>query len=164
MLCLSSLAWLWIPLPYFSFPLDKTPPPFPHSHWAVKSWNTVIWNHCLHDSKKRRTCTWFWSKRIIYKIDAAKNLREFFFHPNHRIMRNNRQRNRFLNILFLLTAWLRLVLYNVYQFFLPWYSAPPQKDVTYEHIIPIKMGRMRDIRITALIDVSNNTWRMKREL
>lgn len=39
-----------------------------------------------------------------------------------------------------------------------------QKDVTRDHIVPVKMGRMRDLRITTLIFVSSNTWRMKREL
>ena len=120
MLCLSSLAWLWILLPHFSSPLDKAPPPFPHSHWAVKIWNTVIWNHCLYDlKKKRRACTRFWSKRIIYKIDAAKTSGGFFFfsffNPKHRVMRNSKE--TFLNIFLLLTAWLRFVLYDDYLFF-----------------------------------------------
>lgn len=36
------------------------------------------------------------------------------------------------------------------------YSAPPQKDVTNEHVTPLKMGRVRNIRITALTFVNNN--------
>lgn len=41
-------------------------------------------------------------------------------------------------------------------FFLLCYSAPPQKDVTYEHITPVKMERVRNIRISALTSVDNN--------
>lgn len=169
--CLSSLVWLWIFLPISSSPLDNSPPPFPHSHWAVKSWNTVIWNHCLYDSKKKkRTCTRFWSKRIIYKIDVAKNLRECFFFfslPKASGLREITQTKKpiFKRFFFVLTEWLRFIPYNVHHYFcLPCYSAPPQKDVTYEHRTPVKMGRVRNIRITVRTLVSNNEWKMKRKL
>lgn len=69
--------------------------------------------------KKRRVCITSPSKRIIYKLGAAISprpaLRECYFSLRSIRIIVRWERNSFNHVLFL-TAWLRLILYNIFLF------------------------------------------------